>query len=127
MLQALLVVEAASSSIGAGLASVAIPGIVVALAGAVAVIGVSTGFIQVPPSNHVSLFLSRSTELGFEINRDENKTYVMYLTNEEYSFYEAIDFIDQVVFTDLMPNTTYDLAVYDTSVDPNKLVYSVRT
>ena len=115
---------AASSSIGAGLASVAIPGIVVALAGAVAVIGVSTGFIQVPPSNHVSLFLSRSTELGFEINRDENKTYVMYLTNEEYSFYEAIDFIDQVVFTDLMPNTTYDLAVYDTSVDPNKLVYS---
>ena len=94
------------------------------MAGAVAVIGVSTGFIQVPPSNHVSLFLSRSTELGFEINRDENKTYVMYLTNEEYSFYEAIDFIDQVVFTDLMPNTTYDLAVYDTSVDPNKLVYS---
>ena len=115
---------AGSSSIGAGLASVAIPGIVVALAGAVAVIGVSTGFIQVPPSNHVSLFLNRSTELGFEIDRDENKTYVMYLTNEEYSFYEAVDFIDQVVFTNLMPNTTYDLAVYDTSVDPNELVYS---
>ena len=115
---------AASTSIGAGLASVAIPGIVVAIAGVVAVIGVSTGFIQVPPSNHVSLFLSRSTELGFQINRDANKSYVMYLTNEEYSFYEAVDFIDQVVFTNLMPNTTYDLAVYDTSVDPNKLVYS---
>ena len=113
-----------SASISAGVASIAIPGVVVALTGVIAVIGTSTGLIQVPPSNHVSLFLSRSTELGFEIDRDENKTYVMYLSNEEYSFYEAIDFIDQVVFTDLMPNTTYDLTVYDTSVDPNVLVYS---
>lgn len=113
-----------SASISAGVASVAIPGIVVALAGAVAVIGVSSGFIQIPPTNHVSLFLSRSTELGFKIDRDENKSYVMYLSNEQYSFFESIDFIDQVVFTDLMPNTTYDLVVYDTSVDPNVLVYS---
>lgn len=113
-----------SASISAGAASIAIPGIVVALTGVIAVIGVSTGFIQTPPSNHVSLFLNRSTELGFKIDRDENKTYVMYLSNEEYSFYEAIDFIDQVVFTNLKPNTTYDLAVYDTSVDPNELVYS---
>ena len=115
---------AGSASMGAGLASVAIPGIVVALTGVVAVIGVSTGFIQIQPTNHVSLFLSRSTELGFKIDRDENKSYVMYLSNEQYSFFEAIDFIDQVVFTDLMPNTTYDLVVYDTSVDPNVLVYS---
>ena len=115
---------AGSASMGAGLASVAIPGIVVTLAGVVAVIGVSTGFIQIQPTNHVSLFLSRSTELGFKIDRDESKSYVMYLSNEEYSFFEAIDFIDQVVFTDLMPNTTYDLVVYDTSVDPNVLVYS---
>ncbi len=115
---------AGSASISAGVASVAIPGIVVALAGAVAVIGVSSGFIQIPPTNHVSLFLSRSTELGFKIDRDENKSYVMYLSNEQYSFFESIDFIDQVVFTDLVPNTTYDLVVYDTSVDPNVLVYS---
>lgn len=115
---------AGSASMGAGLASAIIPGVVVALTGVVAVIGVSTGFIQIQPTNHVTLFLSRSTELGFKIDRDENKSYVMYLSNEQYSFYEAIDFIDQVVFTDLMPNTTYDLAVYDTSVDPNLLVYS---
>ena len=115
---------AGSASISAGVASVAVPGIVVALTGVIAVIGTSSGLIQVPPSNHVSLFLSRSTELGFKIDRDENKTYAMYLSNEEYSFFEAIDFIDQVVFVDLMPNTIYDLAVYDTSVDPNKLVYT---
>lgn len=115
---------AGSASISAGVASVAIPGIVVALTGAIAVIGVSSGFIQISPTNHVSLFLSRSTELGFKIDRDENKSYVMYLSNEQYSFFESIDFVDQVVFTDLMPNTTYDLVVYDTSVDPNVLVYS---
>ena len=113
-----------SASIGVGAASIALPSIVVALVGAVAVIGVSSGLIKIPPSNHVSLFMSRSTELGFEIDRDQNKSYVMYLSNTEYSYSESIDFIDQVVFTDLIPNTVYDLAVYDTSVDPNELVYT---
>lgn len=113
-----------SASISVGAASIALPSVVIALVGAVAVIGVSSGLIQIPPSNHVSLFMSRSTELGIEIDRDPNKSYVMYLTNTEYSYSESIDFIDQVVFTDLIPNTVYDLAVYDTSVDPNELVYT---
>ncbi len=113
-----------SASISVGAASIALPSVVVALVGAIAVIGVSSGLIQIPPSNHVSLFMSRSTELGFVIDRDPNKSYVMYLTNEEYSYSEAVDFIDQVVFTDLIPNTVYDLAVYETSVDPNVLVYT---
>ena len=113
-----------SASISVGAASIALPSVVIALVGAVAVIGVSSGLIQIPPSNHVSLFMSRSTELGFVIDRDPNKSYVMYLTNEEYSYSEAVDFIDQVVFTDLIPNTVYDLAVYETSVDPYELVYS---
>lgn len=113
-----------SASISVGAASIALPSIVIALVGAVAVIGVSSGLIKIPPSNHVSLFMSRSTELGFEIDRDQNKSYVMYLSNTEYSYSESIDFIDQVVFTDLIPNTVYDLAVYDTSVDPNELVYT---
>lgn len=113
-----------SASIGVGAASIALPSIVIAFVGAVAVIGVSSGLIKIPPSNHVSLFMSRSTELGFEIDRDQNKSYVMYLSNTEYSYSESIDFIGQVVFTDLIPNTVYDLAVYDTSVDPNELVYT---
>lgn len=117
-------ISSGSASIGVGAVSIALPSIVIALVGAVAVIGVSSGFIQIPPSNHVSLFMSRSTELGFEIDRDQNKSYVMYLTNTEYSYSESIDFIDQVVFTDLIPNTVYDLVVYDTSVDPNELVYT---
>ena len=81
-----------SASISVGAASIALPSVLIALVGAVAVIGVSSGLIQIPPSNHVSLFMSRSTELGFEIERDPNKSYVMYLTNEEYSYSEAIDF-----------------------------------
>ena len=116
-------ISSGSASLSAGAASIALPSAIVALAGAVAVIGVSSGFIQTPPSNHVSLFMSRSTELGFEIDRDRNKPHVMYLTNEEYSYSEAVDFIDRVVFKDLIPNTVYDLKVYDTSVDPNELVY----
>lgn len=117
-------ISSGSASISVGAASIALPSVVIALVGAVAVIGVSSGLIQIPPSNHVSLFMSNSTELGFEIDRDPNKSYVMYLTNEEYSYSESIDFIDQVVFTDLIPNTVYDLAVYDTSVDPYELVYT---
>ena len=114
-------VSGAVSSIGI---AAALPGIVVALAGAVAVIGTSSGLIEVPHSDHVSMFMSRSTELGFEIERNPDKRYVMYLSNEDRSYHEAIDFIDQVVFTDLIPNTVYDLVVYDTSVDPYQLVYS---
>ena len=115
--------SAAGAVSGVG-ATVALPGIVVSLVGAVAVIGVTTGIIPTPPTNHVSVFISRSTELGFEIDRDPNKSYVMYLYNEENSYFEAVDFIDQIVFTDLLPNTVYNLTVYDTSADPNVLVYS---
>ena len=115
--------SAAASSVGAASAAI-LPGIVVSLVGAVAVIGSTTGLIPTIHSNHISIFMSRSTELGFEIDRDPNKSYVMYLSNEELSYYGSVDFIDQVVFTDLLPNTTYDLVVYDTSVDPNVLVYS---
>ena len=118
------VASSGSASISVGAVSIALPSVVVALVGAVAVIGTSSGLIQIPPSNHVSLFMSRSTELGFEIDRDPNKSYVMYLSNAEYSYSESIDFIDQVVFTDLIPNTVYDLAVYETSVDPYELVYT---
>jgi len=119
--------EAASStgaSAGLGAASVALSGVVVALVGAVAIIGTTAGLIEVPHTNQISVIMNRSTELGFQIDREPNKSYVMYLSNKEYSYSEAVDFIDQVVFTNLMPNTVYDLAVYDTSVDPNVLVYS---
>ena len=115
--------SATGAASGVGVAA-AVPGIVVSLVGAVAVIGTAAGLITIPHTNHVSMFMSRSTELGFEIDRDPNKSYVMYLSNEEYSYYEAIDFIDQVVFSNLIPNTVYDLVVYDTSVDPYELVYS---
>ena len=113
--------NAASSTTSA--ASIALPSVVVSLAGAVAVIGVSSGLIKVQPSNDVSNFMSRSTELGFEINRDPNKTYVMYLSNADLSYSAEVEFIDQVVFSNLEPNTVYDLSVYETTVEPYKLVY----
>ena len=112
------------ASAGLGAASAALSGVVVALVGAVSIIGTTAGLIEVPHTNQISVIMNRSTELGFQIDREPNKSYVMYLSNKEYSYSEAVDFIDQVVFTNLVPNTVYDLAVYDTSVDPNVLVYS---
>ena len=79
--------DGAVSGVGA---TVALPGIVVSLVGAVAVIGVTSGIIPTPPTNHVSVFMSRSTELGFEIDRDPNKSYVMYLYNEENSYFNSV-------------------------------------
>ena len=84
----------ASAASAASAAAAIIPGVVVSLVGAVAVIGTSTGLINVPHSDHVSVFMSRSTELGFEVDRDENKTYAFYLYNAEYDHYEAVDFIE---------------------------------
>ena len=116
---------AAASSVGAVSAAAAIlPAIAVSLVGAVAVIGASTGLIKVDHSDHVTLFMSRSTELGFTINRDENKSYTFYLSNDEYEHYETIEAIDEVMFYNLRPNTVYELTCYDTSVDPHKLIYS---
>ena len=116
-------VSSVTNATSTGAASVALPGIAVSLVGAVAVIGVSSGLIKVQPSNNVSVFMSRSTELGFEINRDPNKTYVMYLSNADLSYNAQVDLIDQVIFSNLEPNTVYDLTVYETTVEPYKLVY----
>jgi len=113
-----------SASISFGAISIAIPSVVVSLVGAVAIIGASSGLITVPPSNSVSMVLNRSTELGFSIDRDPNKTYLMYLSNEENHYDAYVDFVDQVVFEHLIPNTAYDLTVYDTSVDPYAVVYT---
>ncbi len=114
--------KSANLSLGA---SLSIPVIAVSLVSVVAVIGVSTGFINVAPTN-VSNFLRRSTELGFKIDRDSNTPYLMHLSNDKYSREEPVDFIDQVIFTDLEPNTVYDLKVYEVDVDPYKLVCSTN-
>lgn len=104
--------------------SVAIPGIAVTLVAAVVGVGTATGLIKVQPSNYVNVFMSRSTSLGFEINKDIEKQYKVFLTNADNNFTQELTSINQFVFNDLSPNTVYELTVYDDSVDPMKKVFS---
>ena len=117
-------INGAASGIGASAA--VLPGVAVSLVSVVTIIGVSTGLIHVAPTNNVSNFLRRSTELGFKIDREPDKPYLMQLSNDNYSREEAVDLIDQVVFTDLIPDTIYDLTVYEADIEPYKLVYSTN-
>ena len=104
--------------------SVAIPGIAVTLVAAVVGVGTATGLIKVQPSNYVNVFMSRSTSLGFEINKDIEKQFKVFLTNADNNFTQELTSINQFVFDDLSPNTVYELTVYDDSVDPMKKVFS---
>ena len=101
-------------------------GIVGTVVGSVAIIGTAVGLIPSMSSFHVSNFLSRSNKLGFEIANDNNKTYVLNLYNDNYSkAFELVD-ISECVFSDLEPNTVYNLVVYDTTSGTNKEVYNAN-
>ena len=110
-----------ANSLRAGLS---LPGLVVALVGAIAVIGTSTGLIKISNSNHVINFLSRSTELGFEIDKNSGDAFVMTLSRGDYVVSEELTFRNQFIFSDLIPNTVYDLTVYDISNNNSKKIYS---
>ena len=103
-----------------------IPAIAITLVGSIAIVGTTSGFIPSLSDNHVSLFLSRSTELGFEVNKNSDKTLLLYLHNEEYGVDEQITLRDAFVFTDLMPSTVYDLEVYEIDDNQSKKVYAAN-
>ncbi len=102
----------------------ALPGILVTFVGAIATIGVATGLIGTQSSNHINNFLTRSTELGFEINGDNDKTFLLSLTNDSYEANQDITVVSPAIFNDLSPNTVYDLTAYDTSVSPMKKIFN---
>lgn len=119
--------SAATSSVSQATASsLSLTSVAITLTGAVAVIGGAAGLIQIKPSNNVSMFLSSSTRLGFSLEKEEGKTYRMLLRNQESEFTKEVTFNKEFVFEGLAPNTVYDLSVYDTSVDPEVLVYSAE-
>lgn len=105
-------------------ASLSIPAIAVTLVTSIVIIGGTTGLIPTTYSGHVSNFLVRSTELGFELNRDPEKDYALFLSNDDYFDSQVTYYTNQVIFSNLEPNTVYDLKCYETSVEPMKLVFS---
>lgn len=107
-------------------ATLSISTLAVASLATIIVVGATSGLIHVTPSNNISMFLLRSTELGFEINKEENKPIKVYLTNTESNYSQEVTSINQFVFSDLTPSTKYDLVAYDASVEPMKQVYSAN-
>ena len=101
-------------------------GVVGVVASGALIIGMAAGFIPSLSGFHVSNFLSRSNKLGFEIANDNNKTYVLNLYNDNYNkAFELVD-ISECVFSDLEPNTVYNLVVYDTTSGTKKEVYNAN-
>ena len=115
--------EAALKSISSTMSS--LPAVAVTLVASVTVLGSAAGLISIKPIDHkVSNFLTSSTELGFELEKDNETPYKMLLTNEALQYERDITSSHQFYFDELEPSTVYELALYDTNVEPNKLVYA---
>ena len=113
--------EQVSKSLGSTLSA---PATILSVFTSVAIIGTTAGIIPSIPSHHVSMFLARSHQLGFEVEKEENQKFLLTLSNEEES-YEA-ELLDQnyFIFDDLLPSTTYNLTLYDMEVEPFKKLSS---
>ena len=110
-----------SQSLGA---AVSLPAIAVSLVTAITVIGTTTGLISPLPSHDVSNFMSRSHELGFVMKGNANQAYLLSLFGGDYKVEEEVSGGQQYVFSDLQPNTVYNLDVFDMNVEPFRKVLS---
>ena len=102
-------------------------GVVASMVSTVLIIGTATGFLPTMIKDiNVSNFISRSTELGFIVEKDSNKEYVMSLYNDNYNDSKELTTINEYIYTDLNPNTVYNLDIYEISDDTRKKVYSAN-
>ena len=102
-------------------------GVVTSMVSTVLIIGTATGFLPtIIKDINVSNFISRSTELGFMVEKDSNKEYVMSLHNDNYNDSKELTTINEYIYTDLNPNTVYNLDIYEISDDTRKKVYSAN-
>ena len=102
-------------------------GVVASMVSTVLIIGTATGFLPTMIKDiNVSNFISRSTELGFIVEKDLNKEYIMSLYNYNYNDSKELTTINEYIYTDLNPNTVYNLDIYEISDDTRKKVYSAN-
>ena len=101
-------------------------GAFVSVVSGVLVLLTSLGLIPSIFSISVDNFISRSTELGFEVNKEEDKTYLMSLYNDDYKEEVELTNTNIYVYTDLNPNTVYNFEVYDITEGQNKKLYSAN-
>ena len=103
-------------------------GVFASIVASILIIGTSIGFIPSIISTKVSNFILRSNELGFEVNKDLDKVYLMSLFNDDYDYKEDAILTDkkEYVFTDLNPSTVYNFELYDITDGMNKKLYSAN-
>jgi uncharacterized protein YjdB len=100
-------------------------GVVATVVSSVLLVGTAIGVIPSIVKNiSVDNFLSRSTELGFIVEKDSSKEYVMNLYNDDYNY--SFDLTDEheYIYSDLIPNTLYYLDIYDVTNESNKKIHS---
>ena len=101
-------------------------GVVASVVSTVLIIGTAVGIIPSIISLHVNNFLSRSTVLGFEVEKDPNKEYSMSLYNDDYEKSLELNDNNEYVFSELIPNTKYNLVIYEINDGGSKEVYSAN-
>lgn len=102
-------------------------GVVASVVSTVLIIGTAVGIIPALSKNiSVSNFLSRSNELGFIVDKDSDKEYIMNLYNDDYNESLELTSVNEYIYSDLIPNTLYYLDVYDVSNESSKKVYSAN-
>ncbi len=100
-------------------------GVVATVVSSVLLVGTAIGVIPSIVKNiSVDNFLSRSTELGFIVEKDSSKEYVMNLYNDDYNY--SFDLTDEheYIYSDLIPNTLYYLDIYDVTNESSKKIHS---
>ena len=100
-------------------------GVVTTVVSSVLLVGTAIGVIPSIVKNiSVDNFLSRSTELGFIVEKDSSKEYVMNLYNDDYNY--SFDLTDEheYIYSDLIPNTLYYLDIYDVTNESSKKIHS---
>lgn len=102
-------------------------GVVATAVSSLVILGTAAGVIPAIVSNvKVSNFLSRSTELGFEVEKDSSKEYIMNLSGGEYNSSFELDDNNEYIYSELIPNTVYNLVVYEVKDDSKKNVFSAN-
>ena len=102
-------------------------GVVATAVSSLVILGTAAGVIPTIASNvKVSNFLSRSTELGFEVEKDSSKEYIMNLSGGEYNSSLELNDNNEYIYSELIPNTVYYLVVYDVKEDSKKSVFEAN-
>ena len=92
----------------------------------VVMVAVALDIVPKVSSISVNNFLSRSTELGFIIDTDEDKEYTITLYNSDYKNVLETNTKGEYIFQELSPDTVYYLVINDVSEGKNHKLFKAN-